>query len=272
MFKNKKYLALVFTILWLSFSYAGLKGYHFWYAGFLVSFWACLSLLNFDEQTSLWFLIKKSKQFWKFYSVLFFIGFVADYFIGQKVANLWTYPYYSTLFDWLRLYFIIYPFGGLSILELAFWLSGFSKEKFAFLKRANDLETIIIDSSDHFVDIFLGLVLLAVPFSYILNFGLPYRGLFSYGFLVWAVVASVKFFYHIKHGWHWLAIIFSTLFMSILLHEVPNTVAYEWKYSDAVLLNARIFNIPVWVAVGWYIMILLMLRLWIRILWNKRKS
>lgn len=270
MYKNKERLALVFCLIWISLIFSAFKGFHFWYAGFLVFFWLSLGFLNYRHETSLWLLRNRTTLFLKFVMVSAAVGFIADYLIGIKISHFWNYPFYNDLFDWVRLYLIIYPFGGLSILELVFFLSGLSGDKLYFIHKTNNLTQKFIDASDYFVDIFLLIVILLWPLMYWFGVKLPIRHFFAYGFLVWLVIATVKFAYHIKHGWHWVAIFLAALLMSLLLNEYPNTVALEWVYYNGPILNYKILELPVWVMLGWYVMILFMMRLWIRLVWAKK--
>jgi len=272
LYKNTKLIALFSTILWLVFTFAAFKGFHFWYAGFIFFFWLSLASLNYRHETTLWHLKNRTSRFLQFFFVLFTIGFITDFIIGQRISHLWSYPLYSSFGDWTRLYLIIYPFGGLSVLELIFFLSNTFGEKFIFTHRTENLPEKIIDASDHFVDLFLLLVVMGLPILYFFNIPLPFRHLILYGFLIWALVATVKFAYHIRHGLHWVAILLASLFMSVFLHEIPNTAVFEWRYYNAPILNSLILDIPLWVFLGWYIIVLMMLRIWVRFVWAKKTN
>lgn len=255
--------------MWLIFIFTAFKGFRFWYVGFVFFFWLSLSLLDYRHETTLWYLKNRFGHFFKFYLLILVLGFIVDFIIGQEISHFWSYPYYHTLSDWLRLYLIIYPFGALSVLELVFFLANIFKEKFVFTHRVPNLEERLIDASDHFVDLFLIFIVIVLPILYFLHITLPFKHLFFYGFFVWVLVATAKFIYHIRHGLHWVAILLATLFMSLLLHEIPNTAVFEWKYYNAPILNTLILNIPLWVFVGWYLIVLMTLRLWIRFMWSK---
>lgn len=132
--KFKHFFSFLATLIWLIFIFAAFNGFHFWYSGFVLFFWLSLALLNYQHKTTLWCLKNRTKYFIKFYLFLFFVGFVGDFMIGTHLAGLWQYPYYSSWSDWIRLYVIIYPFGGLCILEMIFFLSSLAKEKLSILK------------------------------------------------------------------------------------------------------------------------------------------
>lgn len=250
MYNKAKLIALFATILWLVFTFAAFKGFHFWFAGFVFFFWLSLASLNYRHETTLWYLKNRFSHWLKFYLILLAVGFVIDYVIGIKITHLWIYPYYTTFWDWFRLYFLIYPFGGLSVLELIFFLSSIFGEKFIFLHKKPNLEEKLIDGSDHLVDLFLLLIVVGLPLLYFLDIKLPFTQFIVYDFFIWILIATVNFAYHIRHGVHWVAILLATMFMSVFFYEIPNTAVFEWKYFNASMLNSIILGIPLWVIVG----------------------
>lgn len=264
MYKNAGFIALISGLLAVLFLFAAFKGYHFWYEGFVFFFWLALALLNYRHRTSLWLLRNRTHAFLRFYLAIFVVGFLADYVIGQQIAHLWSYPYYATVFDWVRLYALIYPFGGLSILELMFLIGSTLHERFVYLPRVH--RAARIDLLDTTVDVCLGIILIGSPLLYAIGIQLPYAITIVYAFLLWAVLTTIKLEQHLKHGLGWVAILLAVLVTSVLLHEVPNTAVFEWQYHSAPILNMSLIGIPLWVVVGWYMMILVMVRLWIRLI------
>lgn len=243
LYKNLSLISLLSAIIWLGFTFAAFKGFHFWYTGFVFFFWLSLATLNYKHETTLWIIKNRTHLFIKFFIVLLVMGFVADFIIGQHIAHLWSYPYYNTLTDWLRLYFIIYPFGGMCVLELTFFLSNFFREKFIFTHTTKNVSSKIIDASEHVLDILLLFLVVGLPLLYFFHIKLPFPHLFLYGFFLWVAVTTVRFTRHIRHGLHWFAITLTVLFLSVFLHEVPNTAVFEWKYHTAPILNPLILGI-----------------------------
>ena len=257
--KYKKIVAVFATIAWLAFTFSAFRGFHFWYAGFVFYLWLALGLLNYNQNSSFWFFKNRLVAFLKFYSVLVVTAFVADWIMGQQLANLWSYPHYDSLDDWLRLYFIIYPFGGLAILELAYFLSGIFSEKLSFVQKPYTNIHWLVDKLD------VGLLFLIFAATLLAVGGIlkGYTSFMVYGFLVWTVFGTWKLKYHISHWSHYIYILVATLFMSVFLHELPNVGTFEWKYNTAPMLNQEVLGIPLWVILGWYILVLGMVRLWI---------
>ena len=84
--KEQKFLYTRVTILvasvgWIAFAFAGLKGFPFWYGGFVVCFWIAFGLLNFPHRTSLWLLVHRKMPFLVFYLLVHknVINFLLDY-------------------------------------------------------------------------------------------------------------------------------------------------------------------------------------------------
>jgi hypothetical protein len=265
-YKYGRIASLAAGIAWLVFAFSAFQGFHFWYLGFVFFFWLSLSLLNYRHRTTLWFLRNRTLYFALVYAILIVIGFVGDYVIGQQVANLWRYPYYTAYFDWVRLYALIYPLGGLAVLELVLFLGALFREKLILLPKPHAPLTRPLNLADHMLDGLVVCALIAIPVLYWAQVSLPFAHLSVYVFLAWVAVATAQFVYHVRHGSHWVAILLAALLMSVFLHEVPNTAVFEWEYFNAPLLNLRVLSIPLWVMAGWYVIVVLMLRIWVRLM------
>ncbi len=262
MYKYSKILSLVAAIGWIIFIFSAFKGYHFWYAGFVFFFWLSLGALNYRHETTFWYFKNKLGVFLRFYTILFVVGFISDYVIGQKMTDLWVYPYYTSLFDWVRLYAIIYPFGGLAVLELVFLLAVIFGEKIVFTKKLARL--------DHLVDWYLVIILAASLLLFLSSATLPAQAFFAALYAIWVLTATISLGRHLSHGIHWIAVLIGTTLMSVLLHEIPNTAVFEWKYQNMPFLAQPIFEVPIFIILGWYVLVLVMFRLWIRCVWNRK--
>ena len=270
MLKDPKVGALCAAVVWIVFIFAAFKGLQFWYAGFVFFFWLSLAFLNYCHSTSFWIAQHTPWRFLRFYLALFAVGFIGDFVIGQNIAHLWSYPHYNSFVEWATLYAISYPFGGLSILELSFFLGYIFHEKFVYLPRVHMSAAHYVDKLDHAVDTLLAALLLGGSALYLYGIHTGLAKSIVYLFLLWAVLTTVKLAYHLRHGIHWIALFCAVLFISVLLHEVPNTAVFEWEYYTAPILNFLIFEIPAWVFLGWYLMLLVMYRLWLRLILQKR--
>lgn len=236
---------------------AGLKGFPFWYGGFVLCLWGALGLLNYGQHSTLWLLHVRSLPFALLYGALAGASFLADTF-GLN-AHLWFYPLYQG--PWLLwIWLVLYPFGGLAMLELLYFLGGFLDEPLHFKQYPQTRGHKCIDIFESLL--FLGMVAVVVLGAVQAEWGLtlPYMVILS---TLWMILALVKLRFHIGHpGQYILVIVIATLF-SVLSHELPNTVAREWVYLDTSFLNFLIFGIPSWVWIGWFWLDLMTLRLWI---------
>ncbi len=267
--KYRKIVAVFSTFVWFAFMFSAFRGFHFWYAGFVFFLWLALGLLNYGQETSFWLFKNKFIAFSKFYLFLVVLAFTADFIIGQQLADLWAYPHYNSVDDWLRLYFIIYPFGGLAVLELTYFLSGIFGEKLSFIQKPYTYIHWLVDKLDMGLLFFIfAVTLLAIGGIA----GKVYSQLMIYGFLVWMVFGTWKLKYHISHWLHYVSILVTTLFASVFLHEIPNVGTFEWKYKNAPLLNQDVLGIPLWVILGWYILVLGMVRLWMYLVLKPRQK
>jgi hypothetical protein len=234
MYKNKNIIALIATIIWLGFIFAAFKGFIFWYGGFVLFFWITLGILNYRHESSLWLLQNRPMRFAKYFIFLLVLGFFADYIVGQKLTGLWNYPAYGSMWDWIRLYVIVYPIGGLAVIELIYFLGSILNEKFTLI---TPVHPPLVDTLERLIDGILIVIILMYFISKVL-IPIPHiRGVLVLLLLLWTAIATVKFKYHIRHWLHWVSILVVTLFMSVFLHELPNTAVYEWRYYNAPLCN-----------------------------------
>lgn len=261
-YKYHDLISIIATVGWLSFIYSAFMGFEFWYLGFVVFFWISLGIINYRHETTLWLLKNRSGRFSKYYFFLIILGFFGDYVIGQKLTNLWNYPPYNSFYDWLRLYLFIYPIGGLSIIELIYFLVGIFKQQISLgISKDNYLMVRL----GKITDILLIATILVFAFSK-LSGPLPYiRNVTILLFIIWCIIGTFKLKYQVKHWKYLTAIVFISVFLSMFLHEIPNTAVYEWRYYPPALLDNHILNITIWVFFGWYLMVLLMFKFWIRL-------
>ncbi len=269
-YKNSQLIGFLSALAWLSFIFAAFKGFHFWYVGFVLFFWLSLAALNYRHKTSLWLLQNNFFLAARLYVVLFAIGFVGDFLVGQYVFHLWIYPYFHGFFDWGQLYLVVYPLGGLCIIELFFFLSTLFHERLIISQRTHDTSTQRIDMIDHGLVAIVILGIIGASLSRYFGFQPPFPHILLGAFLMWGAVATLQLIHRLQHALHWLAIILTTTALSIFLHEVPNTAVFEWRYQNAPILNYSMLGIPVWVFLGWYLMVIVVLRAWLRFVWRHK--
>lgn len=258
--KEQKFLYTRIAILvasagWIASAFAGLKGFPFWYGGFVVFFWIAFGFINYQQKTSLWLLVHKRIPFLLFYAALAASLFILNQF-GLHF-ELWFYPLYRGWW-FLFVYLVLYPCAGLAVLELIYALTRLFGERLSFIDRPKTMAHDAIDAGE-------GLLFLAM--WGFLAFGAAgvadSLGVFPYLTAGWFLFAAIKLAFHIRHWNHYVLILVLTGVIAALLHEVPHTVAFEWVHLTAPILNTLIFGIPLWAVVGWYWFTLFTLRLWI---------
>jgi hypothetical protein len=67
---------------------------------------------------------------------------------------------------------------------------------------------------------------------------------------------------HIRHHGQYALVLILTALLATLSHELPNTVAREWVYLDAPFLNTTALGLPLFVWIGWFLLTLFPLRVW----------
>jgi hypothetical protein len=94
--------------------------------------------------------------------------------------------------------------------------------------------------------------------------------LFPFLALGWLTLAGVKLAFHVRHSGQYALILILAGVLAAVSHELPNTVAREWVYLSAPILNTLLFGIPLWAIVGWYWFAFFVLRLWIFLVLHPR--
>ena len=247
---------LVASVGWIASAVAGLKGFPFWYGGFVLCFWIAFGLVNYQQQTSLWLLARRRVSFFLFYAALAGSLLILDQF-GLR-SNLWFYPFYrGWWFFWV--YFVLYPFASLAVLELIYAVSRVFGERLEFVSHRGT-------RTHHAVDVTESVLFLLLWGFFILGVAggiTDMLGLLPFLALGWLVLATVKLAFHIRHWGHYALILILAGVLAAVSHELPNTVAREWIYLSAPILNTLLLGIPLWAIVGWYWFTLFVLRLWI---------
>ncbi len=240
---------------WISFAFAGLKGFPFWYGGFVLCFWFAFGLLNYPQKTSLWLLTNRRVPFLLFFGALAGVLVLLDQFALN--ARLWYYPIYRGWW-FLWVYLVLYPVSALGQLELFHFLARFFRERLLFKHRKESAGHRALDVAEALA--FLAMVgLIALSAAGVAT--VP-NVLFLVA-LLWLLLATVKLAFHITHATHYLLILVVVGIIAALLNEFPSTVAFEWVYLEAPLLMFVFLGVPLWVWLGWYWYAVLTLRLWI---------
>ena len=257
--KEQKFLysrvaMLLFGVGWVLFAFAGLKGFSFWYGGFVLCFWLALGCSNYAERTTLWLIANRPVPF-----LIFYAAIASTFFLLDRMAidaGLWFYPMYH---GWLFVvgYLVWYPVAAFSVLEFFYFLIRVFGERLVFRHRK---ETFWHNTLDRIEGVaFLAMIGLivwgaAASISPVLLFSVA---------SVWILLASMKLAFHVQNGRQTALLLAVTGFLVALLTEIPNTGSFEWVYLSAPVLNVLLWGVPLWMLLGWYCFTLISLRLWI---------
>ncbi len=235
----------------------GFRGFPFWYGGFVLCFWGALGLLNYGQHSSLWLSYKKPWLFVLLYGALAGTSFLSDTF-GLN-AHLWFYPFYhgiSLLWVWL----VLYPFGGLAILELLYFLAGHLDAPLEFRQYPQTQGHRFFDVFESLL--FLGMVGVVVLGAIHVPSGLTLPAIFAF-VVVWIISALLKLRFHITHlGQYTLVIVLTTL-LATLSYGLSGFATRSWICLETTFFDVLLFGFPFWVWVGSFWFVLITLRLWI---------
>ena len=258
--KEQKFLYSRIAILGLALGAGaslvmGFKGFPFWYGAFVLCLSLCLGLINWREHTFVWLAFNKP-----YIAALFFAGLVATAYIGDTFGltiHLWFYPYYHGA-GLLWVYFVLYPFGGLAVLELVYALGALLNERLTFREQPLTRYHHIVDTGEDILFLFLSLLILLgavgepVTFSFVVAVT-----------CIWYALVLLKLRLHLKNPGHYTFVLLLGTLLSLLLHEIPNASAREWVYWSGPFLGSTFLGLPLFVFLGWYALTLVPLRLWI---------
>ncbi|HEY4508083.1 MAG TPA: hypothetical protein VJJ55_00310 [Candidatus Paceibacterota bacterium] len=262
--KEQKFLysrvaVLLATVGWIVSGFAGLKGFSFWYGGFVLCFWVAFGLVNFHQKTSLWLAVRHRIPFLLLFGAL--AGFLIILDRAALNFHLWFYPTYHGLqFIWV--YGVLYPFAALDLIELYYFTAKFLGEHLAFTQKPLSRAHRAIDSLE-------GLLFIAMT-SGILAGALGWSiSITAIAFLVlaWIVLYLAKLSFHLRHPKHFAYLLFLSAAVAAFFNEFPNTIAREWVYVYSALpfWNTELLSVPLWLWFGWLWFMLFTLRFWVTI-------
>lgn len=189
------------------------------------------------------------------YILYFFFGLLLDLF--SQFFGFWKYSYISLL-EYLSLFLIIYPLGGVVMLQSFFFVK--EKTNFKFKNRNLSRKKIfLLPFIIYLVVLFIILLTSAEPF---LKLGLFIMASLIIIPLIICDIASDRFykksfFRDLMENLVPIAIIvFLATYINAFIHEVPNTFATQWIYTIETnsILDLPILGIPLIVWLGWLVL------------------
>lgn len=260
--KNILAIGIIFflTSLYLSFFLRYNHFYEFMLTGMSLILFTLISKKSINN-----------KKYLILYICFIFIGFLGDFILGMVIADAWHYSY-SHLIEYLFLYLLVYPLGGIVMVQSYLFL----KEKLGkrIKKRQFDLKLIIIPG---IISLIISILII------ILNFFIN-KILFGKLFFVFSTL--FLFFYLsyktekynkisiigdlINKPLLFIFIIFVSTYVNAFIHEYPNTFVGQWVYTGWYFNNFRILNIPITVLAGWILLLIIPLAIYYYIISFKK--
>lgn len=250
---------LLATVGWILSGFAGLKGFPFWYGGFVLCFWVAFGLVNFHQKTSLWLAARHRIPFLLLFGAL--AGFLIILDRAALNFGLWFYPtYHGWQFLWV--YGVLYPFAALGLIELFYFTAQFLGEHLAFTQKPLSPAHRATDSLEGLLFITMTGGILAGALSWSISVTLV-----AFLVLAWIAVYLAKLSFHLRHPKHFAYLLFLSAAVAAFFSGFPNTVAREWvyAYSALPLWSTELLSVPLWLWFGWLWFMLFTLRFWVAI-------
>lgn len=209
-------------------------------------------LLGFKATTRI-----KFNSYLKIYVTFLFLGIVGDLVLGVSLLQLWYYNYDNPI-QYLLLYGWVYPAGGLTLTLLFIVLLDLLNLK------TNISEKYTFNLNDELVVGFVGIGIILVTLLYGVLDSANYIGLIVFGLTSLVIFLVLNIYVEKTRGFSFFyllrvnklkvstAALISVLVM-VFLHEVPNTIANQWVYTNIPLWPA-LFEVPLVVWVGWSVL------------------
>lgn len=209
------------------------------------------------------------RTFW-----IILLGFIVltDLIGGQMIFKVWEYPPYHTWVNWLFLYVIIYPVGGLSLIAMYRFFDLVGKKILSgnwwTFSKAEVLSNKI-----------LKIIFYLLPLAVIVPVGLYFSGLVAAMAANWWLYTALFVFLFFEWTFFFdtlilasggqtvmadllsgnkavIAAIMTVAFLGSFSHEVINTYVHEWVYISAKfpVTTASFLGVPVIVFATWPIL------------------
>lgn len=239
----------------------------FWYSFYVLGSFALFGGSNYKlKADSVYsFLLKKEwKYFFLIYSVGVLLGLFIDIVYGRILANLWSYPHLNGFFNHLIPIFLYYPFGGLQVHEIFYFLKTvlgkkLSSEENGWLsEKSKDLISNFLIAF-----LFLGLIIPLINFYFNSNrhanaivFVFMILTTFSFDALVYKFNKNSLLISFIQGN----KLIITTMVLSWILAasltEIPNTFSWEWRYHNIPFTAFEVFKINILIVTfGWFFLV-----------------
>ncbi len=195
------------------------------------------------------------------YLILAGAGVIADLIMGRYIGRFWHYNHFG-LADYLILYAFTYPVAGIVMVQ-SFWVV---RALLLLIRERPDWSRALSVPQYIAVIIYLTVALLAVFAEGLIAgsqnlLALAYVLAVLLAFLVISFVTTLNNHRTVvddarSQPLGMLAAVSAATYFNAFLHEIPNTFAHEWTYTNFPLPALSIFGIPVIALLGWPLLLL----------------
>ncbi len=271
--KTGLYLIIGFLLTTCSIISSIFFHFYFWYSFYVIGAFIFFGTLNYklkNKSAFSYFIEKK----WKALLILYFFGVLlglsTDIIYGRNVARLWFYPHLKGFLNFTVPVFIYYPFGGLQIYEIFYYVKKLcsnlpNKSLFSFSRILKKLFIII---SISLVPLCFVLPIINLYFNSNKNSSeimmiISFLAIFTGDGLVYFLKKESLFLDFFQGNFSVIATMFFSWLISAILTEIPNTFSWEWIYYNVPFSKLEIFKINIIIlTIGWFFLVFVSVR-WI---------
>lgn len=240
--------------------------YSAWYTPFVLGSYVLFGSANIMAHgRSTLSAVYSNPRIWiRLYLILAVLGFIIDVPIGRLLGDLWIYPHFDVIEQFIHVWLIGYPFALLSAVE-TYWF--FSR---LFAKRGTiDLDFKIVEVPgavrSGIMIIALILLLVALTMGIAGNPDATRRVLFillivgTVAVDLLATIMDRPSIFQSAYSRNFRPLSLAALSAPVIgaIHEIPNTFAREWVYQNIPLTDFEILGVNVLVlSIGWFALLL----------------
>ena len=260
-------LVLGFLLTTLSIISSVFFHYPYWYSFYVIGAFLFFGSMNHARKSHTVFSYLMERKFRKFLIVYVFgvgMGLFVDVIYGRHIARLWYYPNLSGIWNFAIPIFIYYPFGGLQVYEIFYFIKSFlsksisSKNSFMIPKKIKMYLSILL-----VLFMILGLILPVINLLWNNNYGanelmvvIMALTIFSGDALVYLFHGNSILFEALEGNKLIIGTMIGAWIITTLLTEVPNTFSWEWIYYNIPFTTSEILKINVVIfTMGWFFLV-----------------
>ncbi|MFH1848808.1 MAG: hypothetical protein ABH879_01325 [archaeon] len=244
---------------------ASIRGFPYWYSFYVTGAFMFFGAL--DKPRSVYSLVLRGewKRFAAIYCVTAMFGLFVDIIYGRLIGSLWHYPHLSGIWGIVVPVLIFYPFGGLQVYEIFYFVLGkASRLRPTGFKLPARLLSIIASAQIALLAIGMiaPLILFALdsPYANELLIMIMILVTFSFDALYYRIRKESILFEMIGLNRVYIIAFAVSWLTAVILTEVPNVFSWEWVYTFPIGIEIFRINIIVF-TFGWFFLVMVPVRI-----------